>query len=177
MSSGSGDGGPVHTNRSTIESDKEAFEVAANACAEYQKGGLGNGSPADKMGQQAASAARNTALAGLQFTIADLKHAAALRFPSSVTNTITAVRGNQSWGEPTHFKTVELTGAEWLGLRDALSAERIAASHPNRDLDNSFSTDLAGCRAEAGVISCSADVDSHLATAAAAFELADQSQE
>ncbi len=82
---------------------------------------------------------------------------------------ILAHRGH---GVPVEYLVVTRTDAEWVALREALAAERIAVEYEEEALDSASQSLLATCRAASSVATARACLDNHLASMASSWDLA-----
>ena len=82
---------------------------------------------------------------------------------------IATILGNDRWSLPIEYKRANRTEAEWVALRNALAAERIAAAD-GEDLDSPFETLLLNARAEAGTAQAMSWMGSNLEAVKAAYD-------
>jgi len=83
--------------------------------------------------------------------------------------TLTRIRLNRSWKQPTEFLTVDRTQEEWVALRDALANERISAEN-GEDPDPDAQALLAQLRSNPAVSAAKANLDANLALITATWE-------
>jgi len=81
------------------------------------------------------------------------------------------LQANRSWKVSTEYLTVDRTEAEWLGLRDALSNERIAAKY-GTEANGACQSLLSTARANQTVAAAKANAVANLATVSSAWDLA-----
>jgi hypothetical protein len=81
------------------------------------------------------------------------------------------MQANRAWKMSTEFLTVDRTEAEWLGLRDALSNERIAAKYGN-EANAGCQALLSTARANPTVAAAKASMVANLATVSSAWDVA-----
>jgi hypothetical protein len=81
------------------------------------------------------------------------------------------IRANHSWKLSTELLTVDRTETEWVGLRDALSNERVAAKYGN-EANGACQSLLSTARANQTVAAAKANAVANLATVSAAWDTA-----
>jgi len=129
----------------------------------------GRATAQDVTGLDAASTALAQAQAARAALIGDLVSTATATLSSDQQATLSAIRGNSSWQLPVELQCIERTQAQWVELRSALAAERIAA-RKSEPLDGAIQSYLLAARSVQAVAMASINKASHLAQIKAAFD-------
>jgi hypothetical protein len=132
----------------------------------------GHGSQEDVGNYQTQSATLAAATADRDAALAAIVTAATAGLSSDQKTALARIRANQSWKEVgVEFLVVERTEAQWVALRDALAAERIAAAAGD-ELPQATQTLLATARANESVAAAHASLGTNLAGVTAAWNAA-----
>jgi hypothetical protein len=132
----------------------------------------GHGSQDDVGNYQTQSATLAAATADRDAALAAIVTAATAGLSSDQKTALARIRANQTWKEAgVEFLVVERTEAQWVALRDALAAERIAAAAGD-DLPEATQTLLATARVNESVAAAHASLGTNLAGITAAWNAA-----
>lgn len=121
----------------------------------------GTASTEQKNSLSTVTAAAQTAESDWQGLLDEIHDAGCGDVTTAEADRIAVVLGNDRWSLPVEYKRASRTEAEWVALRNALAAERIAAADGD-DLDSSFETLLLNVRAEAGTAQAMSWISSNL---------------
>jgi len=132
----------------------------------------GHGAQEDVGNYQTQNTALAAATADRDAALAAIVAAATAGLASDQKTALARIRANQTWKEVgVEFLVVERTEAQWVALRDALAAERIAAAAGD-ELPQATQTLLATARANGPVAAAHASLGTNLAGLTAAWNAA-----
>lgn len=115
-----------------------------------------------------AAATLSDAQSALDALLTDLRDEALTPLSVGERQTLLGFLGRDHWGLPVEFLSVDRTESEWVRLRSALAAERIA-NRKGQNMDHDLSAYLNAARAQASVVAAAANRDTNLPGVQAAF--------
>jgi hypothetical protein len=155
-----------------ISEDDAAFASArASADALGRKIESGQASQQEIASYATATAALESAQSERAAALDAVFSAATVSLNQTQIGLLQKMQANRAWKMSTEFLTVDRTEAEWLGLRDALSNERIAAKYGN-EANAGCQTLLSTARANQTVAAAKASMVANLATVSSAWDVA-----
>jgi len=132
----------------------------------------GKGTQEDVAARSTASATLTAATNARDGYLASARTAALATVTPEQAARVTKILANQKWGLPTQYLVKDHTEAEWVALRDALSAKRISLVDESEPLAQSAADYLSTADAVSEVATAKVSLESGIAAVQTAWNLA-----
>jgi len=132
----------------------------------------GKGTPEDVAARSTASATLTAATNARDGYLTSARLAGLATVTSEQTARVAKIIANQKWSLPTQYLVKDHTEAEWVALRDALSAKRISEQDEDEPLAQSAADYLAAADAVSEVATAKVSLESAIAAVQTAWNAA-----
>lgn len=132
----------------------------------------GKGTQSDVASLRAAEESLTNATSARENHLASLRTAALGTLSAGQVALVERIRANRTWGLPVQYLVKDRTEPEWVALRDALAAKRIAEEDPEESFPQSARDYLAAADAVSEVATAKVNLDSNIAAVQTAWNTA-----